>query len=336
MQLLLRHTTHHSVEGGEEEGDKKALTFHVLQSVIIYLRRKSDFAHSLLTSSSGDIDEWWQRHLHHTTTLSTDNEARPTSRILGGSKFSPGESKASLTTSRTSLTASRASLTASRSNLPSPKITQSAGLPGPSLSIVKSHPYLSSPALRSPSSPAASRASIHSSSGDHLQISSPSPCTVHAGGSSVGYGFEYYGPAPQVVMTPAMESGVIAIVTAIAQYQFPGVTGERESRRTETVNEVAKVSYNLTTFTSSPLTHTCTYTHAATREASLHVYLFPTDYLCLSTSPGAHCPVLWQCAGPRGPPDSPHHSPTHSQTQSTGPAVSTGHLFPTQHLSPTQ
>ena len=287
--------------------------------MIIYLRRKSDFAHSLLTTSGCDIDKCWQQHLHHTTTLSTDNDARSSSRILGGSKFSPGESKASLTASRTSLTASRASLTASRSNLPSPKITQSAGFPGPSLSTVKLHPYLSSPALRSPSSPAgsigaASRASIHSSSGDHLQISSPSPCTVHAGGSSVGYGFEYYSPAPQVVMTPAMESGVIAIVTAIMQYQFPGVTGEMESRRTETVNEVAKVSYNLITFTPSPMTHTYMYTHAGVRKASLHIHMLPSDYLCLSTSPGAHCPVLWQLADPRGPPVSPHHSPTHSQT----------------------
>lgn len=231
VQLLLRHTAHQSVEAGEDT-DKKALTFHVLQSVIIYLRRKSDFAHALLTSSA-DIDKCWQFHLHHTTKLSTDNEAssRPSSRILGGSKFSPGESKASLTASRTSLTASRTSFTASRSNLPSPKIHQLASLPGPSLATVKFHQYLSSPGVRSPASPAgssgaASRASIHS--GEHLQISSPSPCTVHAGGSSVGYGFEYYGPAPQVVMTPAMESGVISIVAAIAQYQFPGVTGERE------------------------------------------------------------------------------------------------------------
>ena len=343
VQLLLRHTTHQSVEGGEEDGDKKALTFRVLQSVIIYLRRKSDFARSLLTSS-GDVDKFWQQHLHYTTALSTDNEARPSSRILGGSKFSPGESKASLTASRTSLTASRTSLTASRtsltasrSNLPSSKITQSAGLPGPSLGTAKLHPYLSSPALRSPSSPAgssaaASRTSIHSSLGDHLQISSPSPCTLHAGGLSVGYGFEYYGPAPQVVMTPAMESGVIAIVTAIAQYQFPGVTGERESQRTETVNEVVKVSYNLPPSTSSLMTHT----HPAIREASLHIHMLPTDYLCLSTSPGTLCPVVWQLTGSRGPPVSPHHSTTHSQTQSAGPAVSTGNLFPTHHLSPTQ
>lgn len=76
----------------------------------------------------------------------------------------------------------------------------------------------------------------------------------------MGYGFEYYGPASQVVMTPAMESGVIAIVTAITQYQFPGVTGEMESRRTETVDEVAKVSYNLITFTPSPMTHTYMHT----------------------------------------------------------------------------
>lgn len=231
MQLLLRETTQQH-EGGEGDGEKRDLTSHVLRSAIIYLRRKADFAHSLLPSDTADPDSSWRLHLHYTAGSSlqanADNEAvsRLPSRNLGSSRSSPADSP-------------RGSLTASRSSLPSPRATKKAGLPDSGMAHIKLPAHLS-PLGRSSSSQLSSPASVHS--GDHLQISPPSPCTVHSGGPSVAYGFEYYGPTPQVVMTPTMESGVVAMAAAIMQYSFPGVTGERESQKTETAKEVAKVT----------------------------------------------------------------------------------------------
>ena len=253
VQLLSRQQ--HASE--EKDGERTSLIPHVLRSVVIGLRRKADFAHSLVT---GEADTIWPLHLHYTSEQGSVEaaDAETANRQLRGSRSSLAESRissaatsrVSLTASRSSLTASRASLTASRASLTpnvisSPRANRAASLPGSNLPHTRLPAHLSPLAQYSSSqtsSPASVGASRVSSPADQLQISPPYPCTVQAGGSSVAYGFEYYGPTPHIVMTPAMESGVVAMATAIAQYSFPGVTGETESQKTETAKEVAKVT----------------------------------------------------------------------------------------------
>ena len=319
MQLLLRHTTQTCDAVGGEGRERRDLIAHVLRSVIIFLRRETDFAHSLLTSGAVGADPW-QLHLHYTTLppaqgqgdaeegsggiLSlpdTEAPGRLQSSGLGGSRSSLtgylATSKVSLTASRSSLTVSRTSLLGSGRAILKP-LARLNPLEQHSSHLLSS-PHLSSPHLSSPpGSMAASRASLYSSLGDHLHISPPAPCTVHIGGSLVDYAYEYYGPTPQLVMTPTMESSMVAMATAIVQYTFPEVMGGRESHKTETAKEVAKVgvwSAEVRALVCMFLILTWSYTHShtAARQALLPVLLLSPDQPSLSTAPTAHHPVLW-------------------------------------------
>ena len=99
----------------------------------------------------------------------------------------------------------------------------------------------------------------------------------------MAYGFEYCGPAQHIVMTPSMESGVAAIVSALAQHSFPLVNGESDSA---TIREAAKVAIFLLS------THVL---HASlgAGQASLPTYLHPPHDCCLHTFPAAHSSLQW-------------------------------------------
>ena len=184
------------------ERDTQLIT-HKLRSVIILLRRKVDFTQSL--TMTADVDMLWRLHIHYTT--DSESVSRMPSRSHRGA-VSPADTR-SPSTSRASVSDSRTSLTSPSNGQP--------GLSSSQLTTTAATPR------------------------DQLLISSPTPCTLHAGGSSMDYGFEYYGPTPHVVMTPTMESGAVAIATALAEHSFPRVSGEEESQKTETVRETAKV-----------------------------------------------------------------------------------------------
>ena len=238
VQLLLRQTTQQQREEEEEEDRKNAhLIAHILRSVIIYLRRKVDFAHSLMTAS--DVDTLWQLHIHYTTEQGSG--VAETESVSGHSRS---------TVSRdSSANSSRVSMSGSRANLTSAGATSQ-------LRLTSSPPQPSSLQPRSLQA-AGSSGSLYSTPRPQLHISSPSPCTVHAGRSSVAYGFEYHGPTAQTVLTPSVEAGVVDLVNCIADYSFPGVSGGHGSQKTETVQVVAKVSIPTRIHTH---THTCTCT----------------------------------------------------------------------------
>ena len=181
------------------------LTVHVLRSIIIYFRRKIDFCQSLLTSSDPHV--LWEHHVHYTTET-VQSERVP----------APGGEDSRASSAPISMSESNVSSTSERSQTPT---TQQ---PSP-------HP--------SSSSLTAGHTPLYRAGRDPLHISPPTACFVQAGGLSVAYGFEYYSPAPQVVLTPSMESAVAATVSAFAQHSFPCVTGDQN---TATVKHTAKVA----------------------------------------------------------------------------------------------
>ena len=220
-------TQHHSQEETRDKDDlNNHRVLHTLRSIIIYLRRKSDFARSLLATN--DTDAAWQFHIHYTTDLVVDNESRPCS---GAERVEENlRMNSTAITSRVSLTDSRTSLTSSKTGEYSREDTRLTSQP-PTYTSSRS------------SMAGETNVSVYSSPRDPLHISPVTACTVHIGQSSVAYSFEYHAaPTSHIVMTPLMESGVIKVASAIVQYSFPVMTGEQESQKIETVKEATRVS----------------------------------------------------------------------------------------------
>ena len=77
VQLILREK-----EKENEDSQKTVLVLHILRSIIICLRRKDDFAHSLLTTN--DPHQQWQSHIHYTIDPAVENpeSSRPSSAVI--------------------------------------------------------------------------------------------------------------------------------------------------------------------------------------------------------------------------------------------------------------
>ena len=256
VQLLLNHAARQQeMDDGESSVQttvaENKKTF-LLRSIIVNLRHKLDSAQSLMKSSvdgvrepcallvqysleaavqhSGEIPATMAaRHTTDTNSDGTSQVGEPVASLhsLAESYASPPPSKST----RTSSSASRKAATPTITDSSSPKLT--------------SH----RPSSREPSSRAGSELGSQlsfSPTKHQLCISPPTACRLHCGNHTTDYGFEYYGPAPLVVMTPTMESSMIAMVTCIAQHSFPGVTGVKDSLKPETTREMAKVQCTCT------------------------------------------------------------------------------------------
>lgn len=265
MEVLLSHIPREGRKKDEEEEAKGVketeLTAHMLRSIIICLRHKLDFAFSLLGGRGQE--DLWTNHIHYTLQSEAlrqepagggqaeEREGREGEGDQPHSKLDPpSRLQQSLTASRSSLTASRSSLTASRSNLTAFR----SSLTGSRASLITSRILLAplrplnsptpqdhSPSSSRASSMTASRVSLAASLAEQLHISEQTACLVHCGASASGYGFEYCGISPLVVLTPSMESSLISMATAIGNHCFPGITGDAGVPRAETTREVAKV-----------------------------------------------------------------------------------------------
>ena len=170
------------------------------------------------------------------------------------------------------------------SALPADSTASSADISRTNSVLSPAEPLTQQPSPHPPSSPAAGR--TLSAGRSPMHVSPPTPCFVHAGGSSVAYGFEYCGPAQHTVMTPSMESGVSAIVSALVQHLFPLVNGEGDSLKTATVREAAKVAIFL-------LSMHVLHASLGAGQASLPTYLHPPHNCCLHTFPAAHSSLQW-------------------------------------------
>ena len=236
----------------DKRGKSEDLIIHMMRSIIVCLRLKSDFAQLLL--SSHDSMKLWGSHLHYTV----NRDMREGLRMNGGELTSSRNSlfsRTSLTVSRISLTSSKTSLGSIKSNVTTRSFRNYSRPTSALKPLSSSYHRFSLPLLPlSPlsSSVTASRVSLAASIADQLQIAVQTECEVHCGDWTGSYGFEYSGPTT-AVLTPAMESNVIALAKAVGSYSFPGLVESRESCQTENTKLLARVLYTpLTLFTSPP------------------------------------------------------------------------------------
>ena len=233
------------VEDEDEDEDdmwnkSEDLIVHMLRSIIVCLRLKSDFGQLLL--SSHDSTSLWGTHLHYTVDRDIMEGMMMDRGELMGSRISLS-SKSSLTESKTSLTSSMTSYGSIKS-YKSTRSFRSFSRPASVLKPLGSSSHrLSLPPLPLsllPSSVTASRVSLAASIAEQLQIAVQTDCEVHCGDWTGAYGYEYSGPTT-AVLTPAMESNVIALAKAVGSYSFPGLLEGRESCQTETTSILARV-----------------------------------------------------------------------------------------------
>ena len=258
---------------------------------MLSLRRKAEFARSLLTTN--DVDAAWRLHVHYTTTSEQREKEREVENMAHSSPHVGGEGSTSHHIFPS--TASLSSLTGSRASSASSLMTGQPDSIRPPTELAPHPPSHTQPTPSQSSLAGRTTASVYTTPRGPLQYSPVIPCTVHVGGSSVAYGFEYYGPTPHVVMTPTMECGVVATASAFAQHSFPRVTGDQETEKMETVREAARVSlyllaHHLSLYPSSHQVlgrhhyhHTCTHqTSAASLLHLLHTALCNGSILSIS------------------------------------------------------
>ena len=239
VQLLLRQ------KQTQQQDEQKVL--NILRSLVVYLRRKSDFVQSLLSAT--DLNAMWHLHVHYTTDP-TEHQKGVVPSVEESRVSSPAISN----------------IDSNERGSQTPPDPQKVSTQPLSSSLTAGHPY------RAGKSP--------------LQISPPTPCFVHAGRCSVVYGFEYYSPAPQIVLTPSMESGVAATISAFAQHSFPCVSGEQNMA---IIKEAAKVFFAFICIQISP----CLLSGYG--QAPLPSHLLSSHNCYVYTSSTAHCTLLWLC-----------------------------------------
>lgn len=221
---------------------------HVLRSIIIYLKRKSDFVDTLLRSD--DPQSMWQFHIHY-----SKESASPVARSV---TITPAHSTTTLLENSQKIRPPSSQLSApSRSTTPRSSSSYKVG----------------------------EKRKLH--------ISQPTQCYVHSMDSAVSYGFEYYSPGPQVVMTPAVESTVTAIIAGSTQHSVMCVSGEENTVRVSQAAQVQSMHY--IQYVPLPLTILHNY-YAVDGKASSSFHLLSSHQCWLPAPSPPHCSLQWACS----------------------------------------